>query len=288
MFYRDFTEEQMSTIISCIIGGEKFRAISAYRDLDKESSSEEVIMRVIEVANKISEWLKNPDFALRHIPSVCCLNCTGNCMRWKLKTKNGGFNKETCKFEGVGCSQFVSVDDFIKNHKDYQISFVKRDNGDNTQDIVKIKIEKEIASIAHEVYNIRQRRLVKSKKRILLVNDENVLKHIVGMVRKGYMIQTAENVPDTLTINGKSLEKTDKNYKDYFDRCQKEIRENNKKIEKQVYKMSYEEACTEFLKAASPSELSIISSLGGDVRRYLRDFYNGQSVWQVLEQLKKA
>lgn len=288
MFYRDFTEEQMSPIISCIIGGEKFRAISAYRDLDKSSSSEEVIMRVIEVANKISEWLKDKDFALRHIPSVCCINCTGICMRWKARMINGGFNSEQGRFEGTGCSQFNSVDDFVKNHANYQISFVKRDNGDNTQDIAKIKIEKNIASISHEVYNTRQRRLVKSKKRILLVNEDNVLKHVVEMIRRGYHMFSAESVPDTLTINGKEPSNEDKNYREYFNRCQKEIRENNKKVEKQVYKMSYEDACTEFLKNASPSEKSIIASLGGDVRSYLRDFYNGQSVWQVLEQLKKA
>lgn len=288
MFYRDFTEEQMSPIISCIIGGEKFRAISAYRDLDKESSSEEVIMRVIEVANKISEWLKNKDFALRHVPSVCCINCTGTCMKWKAKMVNGGFNSEQGRFEGVGCSQFNSVDDFVKNHANYQISFVKRNNGDNTQDIAKIKIEKNIASISHEVYNTRQKRLVKSKKKILLVNEDNVLKHVVEMIRRGYHMVSAESVPDTLTINGKNPSKEDKNYREYFNRCQKEIRENNKKVEKQVYKMSYEDACTEFLKIASPSERSIIASLGGDIRSYLRDFYNGQSVWQVLEQLKKA
>lgn len=288
MFYRDFTEEQMSPIISCIIGGEKFKAISAYRDLDKESSSEEVIMRVIEVANKISEWLKDSDFAHRHIPSVCCINCTGTCGRWKTRMRNGGFNTEQGRFEGIGCSQFDSVDDFVKNHTNYQISFVKRNNGDNTQDIAKIKIEKNIASISHEVYNTRQRRLVKSKKKVLLVNEDNVLKHVVEMIRRGYQMLSAESVPDTLTIGGKDPLKEDKNYREYFNRCQKEIRENNKKIEKKVYKMSYEDACTEFLEITSPSEKSIIASLGGDVRAYLRDFYNGQSVWQVLEQLKKA
>ena len=288
MFYRDFTEEQMSPIISCIIGGEKFRAISAYRDLDKSSSSEEVIMRVIEVANKISEWLKDSDFAHRHIPSVCCINCTGACGRWKTRMRNGGFNNEQGKFEGTGCQQFISTNDFIKDHKDYQISFIKANHSDNTQDVVRIKIEKNISSIAHEVFNTRQKRLVKVKKRILLVNEDNVLKHVVAMIRKGYQISSAENAPDTLTINGKEPNKDDKSYREYFNRCQEEIRENNKKVEKQVYKMSYEDACSEFLKLTSPSEKSIIASLGGDIRGYLRDFYNGQSVWQVLEQLKKA
>lgn len=288
MFYRDFTEEQMSPIISCIIGGEKFRAISAYRDLDKSSSSEEVIMRVIEVANKISEWLKDSDFAHRHIPSVCCINCTGACGRWKTRMANGGFNNEQGKFEGTGCQQFISTNDFIKDHKDYQISFIKANHSDNTQDVVKIKIEKNISSISHEVFNTRQKRLVKVKKRILLVNEDNVLRHVVAMIRKGYQISSAENTPNTLTINGKEPNENDKNYREYFNRCQDEIRKNNKKVERQVYKMSYEDACSEFLKLASPSENSIIASLGGDVRSYLRDFYNGQSVWQVLEQLKKA
>lgn len=288
MFYRDFTEEQMSPIISCIIGGEKFRAISAYRDLDKESSSEEVIMRVIEVANKISEWLKDSDFAHRHIPSVCCINCTGACGRWKTRMRNGGFSSEQGRFEGTGCSQFISTNDFIKDHKDYQISFIKANHSDNTQEVVRVKIEKNISSIAHEIFNTRQKRTVKVKKKILLVNEDNVLKHVVSMIRKEYQISSAENTPNTLTINGKEPNKNDKNYREYFNRCQGEIRENNKKVEKQVYKMSYEDACSEFLKLTSPSEKSIIASLGGDIRSYLRDFYNGQSVWQVLEQLKKA
>lgn len=288
MFYRDFTEEQMSPIISYIIGGEKFRAISAYRDLDRKSSSEEVIMRVIEVANKISEWLKNKDFALKHVPSVCCVNCIGICSEWKAKMKDGGFNTKQGKFEGSGCQRFVSVNDFIKDHKDCQISFIKADRPDDTRDVVKIKVEKNISSIAHEVFNRRQKRVVKVKKRILLVNEDNVLKHVVTMTRRGYRINSTENVPNTLTVNGKKPLKGDKNYREYFNRCQKEIRENNKKVEEQVYKMSYEDACSEFLKTTSPSEKSIIASLGGDVKSYLRDFYNGQSVWQVLEQLKKS
>lgn len=288
MFYRDFTEEQMSPVISCIIGGEKFRAISAYRDLDKEASSEDVILRVIEVASKVSEWLQNPEFALKHIPSVCCLNCTGICGRWKEKTKDGGFNRSSCKFEGVGCYDFNNVDDFVKNNKENQISFIKsKDESKYEYDMVKIKVENKICSISHEVYNYRQKRLVKSKKRILLVNDEDMLKHAISLIRKGYQIYSNEVVPVTLTIAGKNPLKKDKDYKDYFQRCQKEIRDNNKKIEKQVYEMSYEDACTEFLKLATPSEKSIVASLGGNVKMYISMFYPGQSIWQVLEQLKK-
>jgi hypothetical protein len=288
MFYRNFTEEQMSSIISYIIGGEKFRAISAYRDLDKEASSEDVILRVIEVASKVSEWLNNPEFALKHIPSVCCLNCTGICGRWKEKTKNGGFNKSSCKFEGAECCEFNPVEDFIKNNKDSQISLIKNKNESKCEyDMVKIKVENKICSISHEVFNYRQKRLIKTKKRILLVDSEDMLKHVVSLIRKGYQIYCNEAVPVTLTIAGKNPLKKDKDYKSYFHRCQEEIRENNKKVEKQVYGMSYEDACTEFLKTATASEKSIIASLGGNVKNYISMFYPGQSVWQVVEQLKK-
>jgi hypothetical protein len=288
MFYRNFTEEQMSAVISSLIGGEKFRAISAYRDLDKESSSEDVIMRVIEVASKVSEWLQNPEFALKHIPSACCLNCTGLCGRWKEKTKNGGFNKESCKFEGVGCYDFSSVEDFLKNNKENQIAFIKhKDESKYEYEMVKIKVEEKISSISHEVFNYRQKRLVKSKKKILLVDNENILNHAISLIRKGYQIYSNETVPVTLTIAGKSPTKKDKNYREYFQRCQKEIRDNNKKIEKQVYELSYEDACTEFLNLATPSEKSIVASLGGNVKNYITMFYPGQSVWQVVEQLKK-
>ena len=201
---------------------------------------------------------------------------------------NGGFDKHSCKFEGAGCYDFVSVMDFIKEKNDYQFTFMKRDNGDNTQEIVKIKIEDKISSISHERYNRRQQRIIKAKKRIMLVENDKVLNHVIKLIRNGYRLQNSESVPATMTIANKAPKETDKSYREYFNRCQEEIRKENKKIEDKIYKMSYEEACTEFLNSASPSEKSIIASLGGDVRAYLRDFYSGQSVWQILEQLKKA
>ena len=288
MFYRDFTEEQMSKIISLIIGGEKFRAISEYRNLDKDSSSENVIARVIEVAGKISEWIKNPEFALKHKPSVCCINCVGMCGRWKLKMANGGFDSSSCKFDGVGCPHFVGAEDFKKEKNDYQFTFYKKNAGENVQELVKIKVEDKISSITHELYNTRQRKILKSKKRIMIVDNQEMLGHVIKLIRKGFAIQESMPVPLTMTIGNKAPKENEKSYREYFSRCQAEIREENKKIENKVYKMSYEEACAEFLKMASASEKSIISSLGGDVRAYLRDFYNGQSVWQILEQLKKA
>ena len=288
MFFRDFTEEQLSDVISCIIGGEKFKAVSLYRQLDKDSSSEDVISRVIEVAGKIPEWCKDKDFAMRHIPSICCLKCTGrNCGRWKEKTKDGGFDTSRCCFAGLGFRDFESVDDFVKKNTGNQITIVvSRDESKNLRHEIQFKVEKKIFSVSSNIYNYRQKRLVKTKKRVFIGLNNIPLEHVVGKMRHGFQILSNIEVPDTLTINGRDPKKSEKTYRDYFNNCQEEIRKKNAKVQKEVYKMSFEDACSEFIKVCTPSERSIISSIGGDVKSYLRQFYNGMSVWQVLEQIK--
>lgn len=289
-FFRNFTEEQISSVISYLIGGEKFAAISAYREIDNEASSEEVIMRVIEISSKIREWLTDKDFAMRHVPSICCINCMGRCGEWRSRMLDGGFNKSSCMFEGTGCSSFVSAKDFIKEGSGKQVRMIVKDDvSKNLRYLVCIKVENKICSVSYEVFNTRQRMIVKSKKRIFIVDSENVLKHIVKKTRNSSRgLPSMDDTQDTLTVHGKDPKKTEKTYLEYFNRCQKEIREENQKKEKEIYSLSYEDACTEFMKLCSPSEKSIIASMGGNIKEYLRNFYNGMSVWQVLESIKIA
>lgn len=288
MFFDKFTEEQLSDVISCIVGGEKFKAVSLYRGLDKDSSSEHVISKVIEISGLINEWLKDKDFAMRHIPSICCLNCTGrHCGRWKEYTKGGGFNSKCGKFFGSSCSEFESYKDFVKENGNSQITIkIKQDEVAKLLYQIRVKIEKKIFSVAYEVYNYRQKRLIKSKKRIFIADRNNPLSHIIKKMRNGFNISDISEMLDTLTVKGKEPKKNEKTYMDYFNRCQDEIRKERTKIQKETYKLSFEDACTEFMKNCTQSEKSIIASMGGNVREYLRLFYNGMSVWQVLEQMK--
>lgn len=282
--YKGFSEEQLSEVISCIIGGEKFRAISLYRELDKESTSETIISDIIAIAAKISEWVKEKDFLMKHIPSVCCINCIGKCGRWKEMMKSGGYDESKALFCGSGCKMFKSANEFLKEQIGRCVSIVVKNNElERTQNIVKIKVEKKISSLSHEVYNVRQNRTLSCKKRIFLIDGEKMAKHILKIVRMNHIIGDNQKCDDSLTIKGIMPIEGDKNYSQYFTRCQKEIREKNIANQNRIYSLDYESACKEFLSTCSPTEKSIIESMGGNIKKYINDFYNGQSIWEVLE-----
>ena len=284
---KKLTEEQLSQVISYLIGGEKFKAIAAYRELDKESTSEELLMKVIDVGKLIASKMNDKDFMMKHLPSICCLNCTGHCGKWKQNTKNGGYNSSSCCFEGADCQSFVSAVDFAKDKKCRDIILTKgQSSANSTRNDIKIHIEDKICSITFAVVNTRNGS-VKKRKRVLFCGRENALMHAIKNVRSGFGIKQNTESEKILTIKGKQPNAKDKSYSDYFNRCQSEIREANKKVENTVYAMDYETACREFVNICSETEKSIIASMGGNVKRYLNDFYPGQSVWQVVENIKK-
>lgn len=280
--YLGMSYETLTPVVTLLLAGERFGAVVAYRKITGKEA-DVCVSEVISLLDTVKNWiLEDKSFSSLFIPEKCCIKCIGCCGMYKEKMKNSGWDNENFCFEGIHCSKFRSEKEFLASRATIG---ARRKTDDKFIFNTVFQVEEKISSISLVRIN-RRNNASTAKKRIVIQDASVVLEKIIEKLRNGHLVHPKESdISDSLMIDGKfPLEGEE--YPEYFSRCQKEVREKTKQMQKEVYAMDYSQALSFFTSQMTEAERKVYETYSS-VNRFISDFYPNLSIWQVIEEKKK-
>lgn len=285
--FNGLTEEQISPVISSVLGADMFSAISAYRKLTKKNG-EETMLDMISLCDSISTWIsEDEDFATRNMPRKCCANCVGRCGQYCAKMENGAWDRSENVFVGNDCISFEHVDDFLVDGGYVTLRHGVLGENDTMFNIeVTFQLEDGIFSILREKKNARNKSVKYSSKKAFIAPMSLGKNKLIKHIRRGlFTVYRRGKVNKTLFVFGQEPIEGE-TYSQYFSRAQAEYRRLYREATEQSLSMSYDEACR-FIRENMVGTEADMWDYATSPEQFLCDFYGGISVWERAEEIKR-